>query len=310
MGQIPIKYLRFSLLVVSVFIFAGSARASENKNTSVSVQTSNKVDISSSTPVRVEQSQQLSDLSKTTAASLPTQNNSLANGTTTDAGTGGSLTSGQIGSEADLQPTDHANAKPVQALSDLQPPASPSKFTPAVDNQSKVQLPANIQSGTKRIGVKITSAQVASTGLLPGVSVATSQPANTNGQHHNQPLPMSQSAMLIASLSQLLLSANILQKMTVLSDGLPGLALLWSDFFGQTAAVGLSIILLASIGLYLTQLRRSGFWHGARSAGLTSGWQVLNFKRGLVGLLQPAKCQALFIYNNSCTVNNIGGQIR
>ncbi len=318
MGHLPIKYLRFSLLVASVFIFAGSARASENKTTDVSVQTSGKVVVnSSSSTASSSQAGNQSGITTHTASSTPSKGSGeLSSATTSSTNSASELINQNTSQDSEQTATKNSQASPITIS---QSTATNSDSAHASFDQSEVSsaVAKSIPAVQARLA---TSPSINSTGmrpvsnyylpLAPSLSHAPSSPAS-----HQSPtpvLPMTQSEMLIASLSQLLLSPNIVQKMVDLSSLATDV---WHGVGGLIPTLSVVVAIMAGIALvgsgFLTSLRKTGFWHGARSGEL-SAWNTNESNdRGLVSALMARNYQTFFI-NKAISTNrvlNTGGQL-
>lgn len=318
MGHLPIKYLRFSLLVASVFIFAGSARASENKTTEVSVQTSGKVVInSSSSTSSTSQSGNQSGITTHVASPTPSKGSSELSSVTTSSTNSTSELINQKSSQDSEQIATNNSQASLATLSQTTATSSDSAHVLPDQNQVSSAVVKSIPTVQARLA---SSPSINFAGmrpvsnyylpLAPSMSHIPSSPAS-----HQSPtpiLPMTQSEMLIASLSQLLLSPNIVQKIVDLSgltaDALHGVSGL-IPFLSILAAIIAGVALIGSG--FLTSLRKTGFWHGARSGELSAWNANESSDRGLVVALMARYYQTSFIDKSISTnrVLNTGGQL-
>lgn len=300
MGRLPVKYLRFSLLVASVFIFAGSARASDNKNTSIDVQASNTTVVSGSSTTHDTQSTS-TDNSDTTGTSTKTSGGTKS----TVSGVTAMVAADGANLKADGMTSDNATSPALAGGTNI-------VISPA--DQSPLQVAAKVSgksSGTVEVSAPITAKlakyKVASRMSGNGESthyassqpsLLASQPASPVTSNQGPSIPVSQSEMLVASLSHLLLSPNILSEMTGLGF-LPVSSVTMTSLLVALVCLSVIFIVFGLASSYISNLKKSRFWHAARSVTLS---KLLIGRLFLSGLAQSNgfyRRQTLFIVNMS-----------
>ena len=308
MGRLPVKYLRFSLLVASVFIFAGSARASENKSTDVSIHTSGTAIVNDSSSDQEVQTKTTTITEESGPKGGSTKNISVGFSAKLEEVQNGVPKTASDKSLAIAAPDSNSATKPIAAASSTEAPVQASHLSdqkaafaaPIVAKLSSYKVTSNLNRSGGSVNYVSSESSLA--------SHHASEPATNN---HGPSLPTSQSEMLIASLSQLLLSPNILVKMAGVG-GLPTgvvpavLALAYS-----LAYLGSAILVVVVAGSYILALRKSRFWHAARSITLPKLF-MYKLVSGLAWSSESLRHQALFIGTRMSfnQVLNTGGIIQ
>ncbi len=273
MGRLPVKYLRFSLLVASVFIFAGSARASDNKNISIDIQSK-----SSSTTV-VSSSSISHD-----AQSASTDNYGISNASTMGNGSVKSTLSGTdstisadktntkkaVGTTGDkavsLESADNTN-NIVSSSTDQSPLLVSAKISGQPSSATEVSAPISAKLVKYKVASRLSGSGESAHYASSQPSLVASQPTSPAASNHGSSIPASQSEMLVSSLSHLLLSPNILSKMTGLGFIPVGSVAIASIL----VALVCFVVVLVVTGLassYISNLKKSRYWHAARSITL------------------------------------------
>ncbi len=303
MKQLLIKYLRFSLLVASVFIFAGSARASENKDAGVNTQSGNEVVVTSSTTTSVgglntNSVSAAQELTGELATKKPTPSSLKSGNVNITAGADSHKLSESVGADNDINNglTSKTDAL-VATLGDDQSSGitnedTVGQATNLVATDSSPYADAGAHAAINSKGKGMIAAKMSPVSFVSASTVGSDEPAQANN-NSNPALPMTHSGMLIASLEQLLLSPNVVQKVVFSATTVAAGALLIDVVANAAIALG-SIVLLMIAGFYLGSLRRSGFWHGARSGALLNQYKSLFFSQGLVRYPVYSNRQALF----------------